>query len=247
MNSCQCFNKLYRGQSQKSCSCFNENIGREYICPKGSITPGSNNMGKLSICQTGGDQPNCGVDSVNYVPTIQPPCNPPGFMESFGLCPEKDQSGPYNYDVSALGYTLMPYPKYLANPYKVPDQNGGAKECAKPGYQMAINSNSQSNYRDICCGSLRCTNGNVSGIYPPGECGIEMSYKIPQNYNRFRSYGSDEVPGFYYDLSAPHIGGQAVYGQGNKDYVPNMLLVNQTNLPDRCFNCTQPIWDRKCI
>jgi hypothetical protein len=110
-----------------------------------------------------------------------------------------------------------------------------------------VNTNSQTNYRTICCGSLRCGNGNVAGLNPPGECGIEMSYKIPQTYNRYRSYGYDEIPGYYFDLSAPHIGNQPVYGQGNKDMVPHMLLINKTNLANHCFNCRQPYWNPNCL
>lgn len=263
MDKCKCFYNLYKGEPRKNCSCFNNDIGREYICPKGSVTPGSNNIGKLVICQKGGADANtnantntnpsntclygCGIEFNDNI-RPEPYCNPPGFIESFTLCPEKDITGPYNFNLSELGYTVKPNPPYLANPYNVPDQMGGAN-CPRPGYETAFTSHSKSNYNQVCCGTVRCTNGDVAKNYPypPGDCGLQISYKVPQTYNKFRSYGSDEVPGFYFDLAAPGIGNRPVYGQTNKDFVPRMLLVNEPNLEGRCFDCTQPYWGPKCV
>jgi hypothetical protein len=56
------------------------------------------------------------------------------------------------------------------------------------------------------------------------------------------------APGYYPDMTQPHIGRQAVFTRRPlESHIPATLKVEKNDLLDRQFDCYQPKWDPKCL
>ena len=118
----------------------------------------------------------------------------------------------------------------------------------------------------VCGNRIRCGNGSPTTKLTDTGCDCNCTQVLPkiwdQPVNINKTYGFDqdlgsisgtamaqreEAPGFYFDISQPPIGGRPVIVHSNRQDIPNMLLVNTTNLPGINFDCRQPCWGSNCM
>jgi len=73
-----------------------------------------------------------------------------------------------------------------------------------------------------------------------------LNINVKETADRIHSVPS-ERHGYYLDMSKKPVGNRPVYNRhDNANMIPNTLKVNTQNNVDKKFNCSQPVWNRKC-
>jgi len=259
-NQCARFRALTEGlgprsSTKGSCSCFNKNVGDEYICPQVGSTrgPGAqcadchhqspSNLGIHHICgpsltrpesaQTGGGDGGPAADYSMYYRPIYNSC------DSVVRHPKR------RVDHGPIDYSLTSGDEPVRTSY-LPSAQPGRDFSTVERVGAPVSSTDPT---ALCGGHERCGNGRCPKPAKRGPCCKKADPPLRQREQETHPwvYGVDDIPSYSLDLSGPLIGGRPQWSRGTNNSVPPMMLQNTVNLPGREFACRQPCWGSKCI
>lgn len=209
------------------CTCGQENKETKYNL--GDYAVDLDNSGNIQPKKSSGDDKN----DENFLNRL------------FGFVSNQDQKGGAETTDKVTGESCKGTEDFSFK-YECKEKDG----CTVP--VRVTTGDSNQNMKSVCQDKVRCGNGELGQQYGCCKsCNNKSAQIFSHPYNSSREYGlftqPEEVPSYYFDLTQPSIGGRQVWVHSHRQKIPDILVCDTVQNTDKCFNCRQPCWGKKCM